>query len=76
MYLCTSGCRNLVCLCVFVCVCNPGCLTLLCVYLEIQVQEVFRRFYFGRIGIRLLVDTHLALRSDVLGACMYVYVCM
>lgn len=32
-----------------------------------QVQDLFRRFYSGRIGIRLLVDTHLALRNDVLG---------
>ena len=31
------------------------------------MQYLFGRFYHGRIGIRLLVDTHLALRRDVLG---------
>ncbi len=32
-----------------------------------KVQDLFSRFYTGRIGIRLLIDTHLALRRDVLG---------
>jgi len=33
-----------------------------------KVQDVFQRFYTGRIGIRLLIDQHLMLREDVISS--------
>lgn len=37
---------------------------------DYKVQNILRSFYLGRIGLRILVDQHLMLRSYVLGVCL------